>query len=155
MAPSKIVDFLDSEKVKYKVIKHEEVFTAQEMAAAAHIPGKQLAKTVMVKIDKDFAMAVLPAPLKVDLKALKSGVGAKEVKIASEKEFQDLFPDCEIGAMPPFGNLYGIDVFVAESLSEELTIAFCGGSHTELIQLSFKDFERLAQPKILNFAISG
>lgn len=147
--------FLKKNKVKYKVIEHAEVYTAQEIAASAHIPGKQLAKTVMVKIDGEIAMAVLPASYSVDFKGLKKAIGAKKVELASEAEFKDMFPDCEVGAMPPFGNLYNVPVIVAESLSEELVIAFCGGSHTELIQISFQDFERLAKPKIVDFSIKA
>lgn len=153
MASNKIRDFLDSKKIKYTSIKHSEVYTAQEIAASAHIPGKQLAKTVMVKIDGDMAMAVLPAPYKVDFNALKKGTGAKKVGLASEDEFKNLFPDCDVGAMPPFGNLYGMTVYADESLAEEIEIAFCAGSHTELIRLAYKDFAKLAEPKVLSFSI--
>lgn len=152
MGPNKIREFLDSKKIKYTSVKHSEVYTAQELAASAHIPGRQLAKTVMVKIDGDVAMAVLPAPYKVDFASLKKGTGAKKVSLASEDEFKDLFPDCEVGAMPPFGNLYGINVYADKSLAEEIEIAFCAGSHTELIRLAYKDFAKLAEPKVLSFS---
>jgi Ala-tRNA(Pro) deacylase len=155
MPKNKIKAFLKENKVKFKVIEHSEVYTAQEIAASAHVPGKQLAKSVMVKIDGEMAMAVLPASYRVDFKQLKKAVGAKKVELASEGEFKDMFPDCEVGAMPPFGNLYNMDVIVAESLSEEMVIAFCGGTHTELIQVSFQDFERLAKPKVVSFSIKG
>jgi Ala-tRNA(Pro) deacylase len=155
MPESKLRVFLEEQKVKYKVIEHDPVFTAQEIAASASIPGKQLAKTVMVKIDGTMAMAVLPASYRVDFDRLKKGLGASKVALASEKEFKDMFPDCDVGAMPPFGNLYDMQVIVAESLTEEVVIAFCGGSHTELIQMSYKDFERLVKPKVLSFSIKG
>jgi Ala-tRNA(Pro) deacylase len=155
MPSDKITAFLKENKVKYKVIEHDEVYTAQETAASAHISGKQLAKTVMVKIDGDMAMAVLPASYRVDFKSLKKAIGAKKVELASEVDFKDLFPECDVGAMPPFGSLYDMDVIVAESLADEMVIAFCGGSHTELIQISFKDFEKLAKPKVVNFSIKG
>ena len=153
MAPSKIREFLDSKKIKYTSVKHKEVYTAQEIAASAHIPGRQLAKTVMVKIDGDMAMAVLPAPYKVDFKSLKKATKAKKVALASEDDFKDLFPDCEVGAMPPFGNLYEMNVYADESLAEEIEIAFCAGSHTELIRLACKDFAKLVEPKVLSFSV--
>jgi Ala-tRNA(Pro) deacylase len=152
MAPSKVSEFLDSKKIKYTSIKHSEAFTAQEIAASAHIPGRQLAKTVMIKIDGELAMAVLPAPFKVDFKDLKAGIGAKKVALASEDDFKDLFPDCEIGAMPPFGNLYELKVFMDGSLGDEIEIAFCAGTHSELIRLAYKDFAKLVQPKVLHFS---
>ena len=153
MAPNKIREFLDSKKIKYTSVKHSEVYTAQEIAASAHIPGRQLAKTVMVKIDGDMAMAVLPAPYKVDFDSLKKAAGAKKVALASENDFKDLFPDCEVGAMPPFGNLYEMNVYADESLAEEIEIAFCAGSHTELIRLAYKDFVKLVEPKVLSFSV--
>jgi Ala-tRNA(Pro) deacylase len=153
MTPSKIREFLDSKKIKYTSVKHSEVYTAQEIAASAHIPGRQLAKTVMIKIDGDMAMAVLPAPYKVDFDSLKKGTGAKKVTLASEDDFKDLFPDCEVGAMPPFGNLYGMNVYADESLAEEIEIAFCAGSHTELIRLAYKDFAKLVDPTVFSFSV--
>jgi len=148
----KLKEFLESHKIKYKTISHPEVFTAQEIAATAHIPGKELAKTVIVKIDDKMTMAVLPASYRVDFDLLKKGAGAKRVELASEQEFKDMFPDCEVGAMPPFGNLYGMEVFVAESLAEGEQIAFNAGSHTELIRVSYKDFEAHVKPKVLRFS---
>jgi Ala-tRNA(Pro) deacylase len=153
MAPNKVREFLDSKKIKYTSVKHSEVYTAQEIAASAHIPGRQLAKTVMVKIDGDMAMAVLPAPYKVDFNSLKKATKAKKVTLASEDDFKDLFPDCEVGAMPPFGNLYEMNVYADESLAEEIEIAFCAGSHTELIRLAYKDFAKLVEPTVLSFSV--
>lgn len=152
MPVRKLREFLDSHGVKYVVVIHSLAYTAQEIAASAHISGKELAKTVMVKIDGKMAMAVLPASCKIDLDLLKEAAGASQVEIATEQEFQDMFQDCEVGAMPPFGNLYGMDVFAAETLAEDEEIAFNAGSHTELIRLSYKDFERLVKPKVLGFA---
>jgi Ala-tRNA(Pro) deacylase len=149
---AKLKEFLDARQVKYVVITHSASFTAQEIAASAHIPGKELAKTVVVKIDGKLAMAVLSASRKVDLAALKSAAGAREAALASEKEFQGMFPECELGAMPPFGNLYGMAVWVDESLTRDAEIAFNAGSHTELIRLAYKDFERLASPKVARIA---
>jgi Ala-tRNA(Pro) deacylase len=145
-------EYLDGNKIKYEEIVHSEAYTAQEIAAAAHIPGKELAKTVMVKIDGAMAMAVLPASYKVDFDLLRRASGAGTVDMAKEDEFQDRFPECDIGAMPPFGNLYDMPVFVAEKLAEDEEIAFNAGSHSELIKLSFKDYERLVHPRIVKFA---
>ena len=149
MPVKKLKGFLNDQKVKYVTISHSLAYTAQEIAASAHIHGKDLAKTVIVKIDADLAMAVLPASYKLDLGRLKKNVGAKKVKLAAEKEFQDRFPECALGAMPPFGNLYDMRVYADKSLLEDEKIAFNAGSHTELIQLAYKDFERLVKPEIV------
>jgi len=152
MPVKKLKEFLGKNKVKYVTLSHSEAYTAQEIASSAHIPGKELAKTVIVKIDNKMAMAVLPASQRVYFDLLKKATGAKKVELATEGEFQDLFPECEIGAMPPFGNLYEMDVFVDESLREDEEIAFNAGSHTELIRLSYKDFESLVKPKVVKFS---
>jgi len=148
MPVAKLKSFLDEQKVKYVSISHSATYTAQEIAASAHVPGKELAKTVMVKLDGKMAIAVLPATRKVNLEALREAAGASKVELAKEKEFGKLFPGCEVGAMPPFGNLYDMDVYVAQSLAEDERIAFNAGSHTELIQLAYADFERLVKPKV-------
>jgi Ala-tRNA(Pro) deacylase len=153
MPVRKLKEFLDKQKVKYVVQEHSPAYTAQEIAASAHIPGKELAKTVVVKIDGKMAMAVLPASYRVDIVHLRDAAGAKSVTIAGEQEFKDAFPECEVGAMPPFGNLYGMEVFVAASLAEDEMIAFNAGSHKELIRLSYKDFEKLVKPKVIEFAL--
>lgn len=152
MPVKKLKDFLDKNKTKYVSIKHSPTYTAQEIAASAHIPGKELAKTVMVKLDGKMAMAVLPASFRVDLNRLKDAAGAGVVEIANEQDFKNLFPECELGAMPPFGNLYDMDVYVAQGLAEDEEIAFNAGSHTELIKLAYKDFEKLVAPKVVEFA---
>ena len=151
MPAKKLKKFLNSSKVKYKAIKHSPAYTAQEIAASAHVPGRELAKTVIINVDGTMAMAVMPAPEQIDFKLLKKALGAKRVKLASEKEFADSFPECEPGAMPPFGNLYDMDVYVAESLTEDEQITFNAGSHSELIRLDYKDFEKLVEPKVVNF----
>ena len=149
MPVQKLKEFLDSQKVKYVTIYHSPAFTAQEIAASAHVPGKELAKTVMVKIDGKMAMAVLPASFRVDMDLLRDVTGASSVELAGEKEFKDMFPACEVGAMPPFGNLYDMDVYVADVLAEDEEIAFNAGSHTELVRLAYADFERLVKPKVV------
>jgi Ala-tRNA(Pro) deacylase len=144
--------FLDSQQVKYIVITHSLGYTAQGIAALAHIPGKDLAKTVIVKIDGALAMAVVPASRHVDLAMLKSVAGANSVELAAEEDFKDRFPDCETGAMPPFGNLYGMPVFADESLAQDKEIAFNAGTHRDLVRLAWEDFARLAMPRIAKFA---
>ncbi len=148
MPVKKLKQFLDSHDVKYVSISHSPAYSAQTIAESAHIPGKELAKTVIVKIDDRFAMAVLPASFRVHLGHLKVEVSASHVELATETEVENLFPDCEKGAMPPFGNLYDMDVYVAEQLTEDEEIAFSAGSHTELVRMSYKDFDRLVMPKI-------
>ena len=147
----KLKEFLDAQQIKYVQITHSRAYTAQEIAASAHIPGKELAKTVMVKIDGQMAMAVLPASYRIELDVLKRVAEAETLKLATENEFKDMFPSCEVGAMPPFGNLYGMNVYVAEPLSEDEEITFNAGSHTELVRMRYEDFERLVQPKVKNF----
>jgi Ala-tRNA(Pro) deacylase len=144
--------FLDENRIRYVSIQHSPTYTAQEIAASAHIPGRELAKTVMVTIDGVLAMAVLPATTMLDLDLLKQAAGAQQVNLANEREFQDRFPDCELGAMPPFGNLYDLKVYSDTSLAEEEKIAFNAGSHAELIQVAYQDFERLVQPVVANLA---
>ncbi len=148
MPVAKLKKFLDSHDVKYVCISHSPAYSAQTIAEAAHIPGKELAKTVIVRIDDKFAMAVLPASYRVHLGHLKAAVSAHHVELATETELENLFPDCQRGAMPPFGNLYDMDVYVAEQLAADEEIAFSAGSHTELIKMSYKDFESLVSPKI-------
>jgi len=155
MPTQKLKEFLDSKGVKYVLITHSPAVTAQEIAASAHVPGKELAKTVMVKLDGKMAMAVLPASFGVDFGVLAKAAGAKKAVLATEGEFGDLFPECELGAMPPFGNLYGMPVFVDSDLAEDEAIAFNAGSHKELVQMAYKDFERLVQPKMADFAARG
>ena len=151
MPVQRLKKFLDEHQVKYVTLSHSPAYTAQEIAASAHIKGKDLAKTVMVKIDGDMAMAVLPASFQVDLHMLRDVFDAERVELATEDEFKDLFPRCEVGAMPPFGNLYDMDVFVAEELTADEEIAFNAGSHTELLKIPYADFARLVQPRVLEF----
>ena len=152
MPSSKLKRFLDENQVRYVSIRHSPAFTAQETAASAHIPGRELAKTVMVKIDGTMAMAVLAAPNRLDLELLRRAAGARSVKLAGEKEFSSAFPDCEPGAMPPFGNLYGLRVYVDQTLAEDRQIAFNAGSHAELIQMDYQQFEQLVEPVVANLS---
>ncbi len=151
MVIKKLRKYLDENSVKYIVISHSASFSAQEIAALTHIPGREMAKPVMVNVKGELAMAVLPASYHIDFNRLALAMGTFDVYLALESEFKEKFSDCEVGAMPPFGNLYGIDVYVAQSLTEDEEIAFNAGSHTDLVKMAYKDFERLVQPKILSF----
>ena len=152
MALEKLMDYLDTNNVAYVVISHSPAYTAQGIAGLAHIPGKELAKTVIVRMDGKLAMAVLPASFHVDLVLLRKATNAKTVALASEEEFRDRFPECETGAMPPFGNLFGLEVFADDSLEKDKEIAFNAGTHRELIRMAWEQFKGLVQPRIIRFA---
>ncbi len=145
-------EYLDLHNVEYITISHSRAFTAQTIAASSHIRGKEVAKSVVVRIDGKMALAVLPSTYRIDLEQLKIATRADKVEIAHEYEFKDKFPDCEVGAMPPFGNLYGLSVYVAEKLAEDEEFAFNACSHTLLIKMKYKDFDKLVKPKILRFS---
>jgi len=152
MPITKLEDFLNRNNVRFVRISHSLAYTAQGIAAMTHIPGKELAKTVIVNVDGNMATAVLPASAQVNLAQLKGEIAAKEVSLATESEFRSKFPDCETGAMPPFGNLYDMPVYVDENLTADQEIAFNAGSHRELIRLAYADFQRLVIPRVLKFA---
>jgi Ala-tRNA(Pro) deacylase len=149
MPAAKLKEFLDANGVKYVTIRHSVAYTAQEVAASAHVRGSEMAKTVVVRIDGKLAMAVVPAALKVDVRRLKDATGAKIAEIAVEQDFRATFPECDLGAMPPFGNLYGMAVYVDPRLAEDEEISFNACSHTELMRLSYKDYERLVKPTLV------
>jgi Ala-tRNA(Pro) deacylase len=150
---TRLKSYLDKKGVDYQVLYHQRVYTAQEVAAAQHISGRELAKVIMVRVDGELVMMVLPASSMVDMDRVKSLLPGKGVKLAQEEEFQGLFPDCEIGAMPPFGNLYDLEVYVDAALAEQPHIVFQAGSHVETIRMAYKDFANLVQPKVSDFAI--
>jgi Ala-tRNA(Pro) deacylase len=151
MPATKLRAYLDDHQVKYLLIEHSPAYTAQEIAAVTHTPGRELAKSVIVKLDGKIAMAVLPASYRINFSRLKEATGARKIEMASEQEFGKLFPDCQLGAMPPFGNLYGLDVYVDESLNEDEEIAFNACNHSELIRLAYDDFINLVNPRVLKF----
>ncbi len=152
MPTKRLREFLDGQGIPYVAIPHAVAYTTKEVAALTHISNKELAKTVIVKVDRELAMAVLPASYEVDLSLLQAATGATGVSLAKESEFKDRFPECEIGAMPPFGNLYGMAVYVDERLSKDKDIAFNAGSHNELVRMAYADFERLVTPTVLKFS---
>ncbi len=151
MISTRLKQFLDQQQVGYDVMQHDPAFTAQQLAARLHVPGREFVKVVVVKMDGQFALAVLPAPLRVNLKTLAEGAGAKKCQIASETEFQQLFPDCELGAMPPFGNLYNLPTYVDQELTFDENIVINAGTHAEAIRLRYSDFARLARPRVVRF----
>ena len=149
---TKLREYLDKQGVKYEVLSHRQAFTAQEVAEAQHIKGRELAKVVMLRSAGEFFMAVLPAPYRVDLDLAQGVVGRREVHLATEEEFSGLFPQCEAGAMPPFGNLYGLPVYVDQSLTRDDDIVFNAGTHTQTVRMKYADFARLVQPRVAAFA---
>ena len=151
MTCKKLKEFLDDRDVKYVSINHSRAYTAQEIAESAHVSGNDFAKVVMLKADEKMIMAVLPAPDKVDLKLLRQALGARDIVFADENDFQDHFPGCEVGAMPPFGNLYGIRVISAQTLCDSTTISFNSGLHTEVIQMDYDNYIKLVSPEIMDF----
>jgi len=155
MPTATLTELLDREGIRYITIRHSRAYTAQEVAAAAHVPGKEMAKTVVAKLDGKPALVVLPAGEKVNLDQLRAKTGAREVELATEQEFAALFPGCELGAMPPFGNLFGLDTYVTRSLEEDEEIAFNAGTHTELIKMPYRDFERVVHPQSIDAGAAG
>lgn len=152
MAIAALTEYLDEHNIRYTVITHSPAYTAQGIAGLTHISGKELAKTVIVNLDGKLVMAVLPANYHVDLAALKRAMKGKMIALAAEEEFKDRFDGCETGAMPPFGNLFGVPVFADENLTRDKEIAFNAGTHRELIRMAWDDYKRLAEPMILRFA---
>ena len=151
MTCKKLKEFLDDREVKYLSINHSRAYTAQEIAESAHVSGNDFAKVVMLKADEKMIMAVLPAPDKVNLKSLRQILGVRDIVFADENDFQDHFPGCEVGAMPPFGNLYGIRVILAQTLCDSTTISFNSGLHTEVIQMGYDKYIKLVSPEIMDF----
>lgn len=153
MPVQQLKQYLQEHDVPYTTIAHTRAYTAQEVAAQAHIPGREVAKTVMVELDGSLAMAVLPAPYRVNLSALAEATGADKVEIVPEDRFRDRFPECEVGAMPPLGKLWDLTVFADRRLREDERIAFNAGTHTELVEIAYSDFEELAEPIVVDIGV--
>lgn len=151
MISTRLKKFLDDNGVGYDVMHHDPAFTAQELAARMHISGYEFIKVVVVKLEGTFALAALPAPLRVNFKMLAEAAGVKKCSLASEEEFQQLFPDCELGAMPPFGNLYNLTTYVDQDVTHNENIVINAGTHAEAIRLRYADFARLARPRVVRF----
>ena len=148
MPARKLREYLENNHIFYEAIPHTQTFTAQKTAQTTRISGKEMAKTVIVRVDGQLGMVVLPANHRVNLERLKEATGALSVELAHEQDFEERFPECEIGAMPPFGNLYNMPVFVDEHLTRDEDIAFNAGTHTEVVRMHYKDFENLVHPEV-------
>ena len=149
MLSPRLHNLLDQAHAPYTTFTHDRTVTAQDTAAAAHVGNQRFAKTVMLKVDGKLAMMVMPAAYRVDLTRLSRALGGGEVELAQEDDFKDAFPDCELGAMPPFGNLYGVPVYVDSRMAEQPEIVFNAGSHTDAVRMPYVEFEKLAQPEML------
>ena|ERR1051326_2200749 len=145
--PARLKTLLDDQHVRYEVMTHPYAPTSQRAAQVEHVPGKKHAKVVMVEADGQMIMVVCPASDRIDLPKLERSVG-KPTRLATEEEFRSLFPDCETGAMPPFGELYGVPVYVDQSMKQAREFVFEAGTHTDAIRMKFDDFERIAHPHI-------
>lgn len=152
MITRKLIDYLDQNNIHFVIINHSSAYTSSEIAASAHVKGQELAKTVMVKIDGTMNLVVIPAKYKINFEYLKKHTGGKNIELASEEEFTELFPDCQTGAMPPFGNIYGLKTYLDKTLTYDEEIAFNAGNHSQLIRISFSDYLDLEKPDISNFA---
>ena len=148
----KVVEFLETNSAKYEVTRHQPTYSAQQMAAAEHVPGREVAKPVLIKADGQYYMCVLPACCKVDLDALKQDLGVGQVELAGEDEMSKLFADCELGAEPPFGNLYGLETLMDESLEADEHIVFQAGTHEQAIKMATLDYKELVSPQVLSFS---
>ena len=148
---TKLEAYLEERQIPFSRSSHPLAFTAQEVARAEHLSGRAVAKTVVLLADGVFAMAVLPADSVVDLHELRHAMGVTHLRLATEAEMKDLFPDCELGAMPPFGNLYSLAVYVESSLAQQHSIAFNAGTHRDVVHMTFADFRRATDPIILPF----
>jgi Ala-tRNA(Pro) deacylase len=152
MIPAAITDYLERHRANYAVFSHPTAYTAQEEAAASHVPGHEWAKTVVCIADDQPILAVVPAPLTVDLNRLKKTAHARSIRLAHEREFGSLYADCELGAMPPLGPLFGQRVFVDKQLTTDPDVTFSAGSHHDAIRMPYRDFEQLVHPAVAEFA---
>jgi Ala-tRNA(Pro) deacylase len=150
--PKQLIDCLNGNKASYEILHHPEVVTAQRIAQAEHVKGRHHAKVVMIKSGEQHLIAVLPADHQIDLEKVAKAVG-KTVLLDTEREFKSLFPDCATGAMPPFGNLYGVPTYVDKRLAEEDYIVFEAGTHTDAIKVSYRDYERIVKPRVEDLAV--
>ncbi|MBU6434888.1 MAG: YbaK/EbsC family protein [Nitrospirae bacterium] len=143
--------YLDSRKIPYEVVSHDAAYSARRAAEALHVPGDLFAKVVIVKADQRFVMAVIPSTWRVDFKRLEEALDCRHVRLATEGEFAELFPDCEVGTMPPFGNLYNMAVYVDQLLTQDEYIFFDAGTHTGAMKLRYRDFAELVRPTLAQF----
>ena len=147
----RLQSYLDTNKIPYKLVSHQKAYTAHDVAQTVDVPGKLIAKVVMVKADNYFVMTVLPSTWRVDLKRLRDVLEVCDVRLATEAEIANMFPDCQVGTMPPFGNLYGVEVYVDQLLTEDESIIFEAGTYVGAMKLRYKDFAALVRPKVAGF----
>ena len=145
-------NYLDLKRIPYHHHAHPAAFTAGQLAATGHVPAEMVAKTVILKADGQFVMAVLPATTRINFSALGESLGSHYLRLATEYEFQELFPDSDIGAMPPFGNLYEVPVCAEQSLADHEEMLFSAGTHEDSIQMTYEDFAQTVRPKVCAFA---
>jgi len=143
---------LDEAKVPYEIYNHPLAYTAQEIAAKQHVSGNELAKVVMIEADAQLVMGVIRGNDKIDLRLVEESLNVRHARLATEDEFIARFPECEIGAMPPFGNLYGLKVYVDPALAKDEHIYFNAGNHVQTVRIEYKDFVRLVQPEVVRLA---
>ncbi|MEP6935783.1 MAG: YbaK/EbsC family protein [Nitrospirota bacterium] len=147
----RLQSYLDTNKIPYELVSHQKAYTAHDVAQTLDVPGKLIAKVVMVKSDNYFVMTVLPSTWRVDLKRLRDVLEVRDVRLATEAEITNMFPDCQVGTMPPFGNLYGVEVYVDQLLTEDESIIFEAGTYVGAMKLRYKDFAALVRPKVAVF----
>lgn len=148
----RISEYLDAQKVGFEVIHHPQAFTAQEVAHSLHISGKRLAKAVVLKGDDKLVMAVLPASHRLNIRELQAAIGVKHLQMLDESELTKIFPDCELGAIPPFGNLYGMETWVDRAVSESEEIVFCAGTHRDCVRMKYAQYANLTKPQVSSFS---
>jgi Ala-tRNA(Pro) deacylase len=154
MATQRIKEFLDGNHAKYVFVSHSPAYTAQEVAASMHIPGKLIAKTLVVRVNGDLALAVVPAPKDLDTALLARAAGGVETDIAEENDFVDRFTGCQLGTAPPFGNLFGMETYLDSELARQQDIVFNAGTHTDAVWMRIGDYVRLARPVVADIARS-
>lgn len=147
-----LIHFLDSRNVRYRCYNHPPAYTAQETAHAVHVTGHDVAKTVLLRLDERLVLAVLPACEQIELDRFARLAGASHASLADEDEMAAVAPMCDPGCVPPIGNLFGLPVYVSTALAEDEVIAFCGGTHTDVIRMAYSDFEQLVQPRVMPFS---
>jgi Ala-tRNA(Pro) deacylase len=150
--PKRLIDYLNENKVRHEVLQHSEVITAQRAAQVEHVKGRQHTKVVMIKSGGQLLMAVIPTDYQIDLEKVAKVAGTT-VSLATEAEFKSLFPDCAVGAMPPFGNLYGVPTYVDKHLAEQEEIVFEAGTHTDAIKIAYRDYEKIVKPRVEDLAV--
>jgi len=144
-------DYLDQLGIPYRISVHATAYTSQDLAAREHVPGKQVVKSVVVRVDGRLYLCALPATHRIDLERLREQLNATEVVIEEEHKLQEIFPDCELGAGPPIGKLYGLPTLMDLSLMQDEQVTFQAGNHTTAVTMSFRDYRRAADPEIANF----